>query len=150
MAITMDILPTFARLANLDVPQDRIIDGKDIWPMLLGNVTATSPHEAFYYYQMGQLQAIRSGKWKLHLPLENKIRNWGKGLGKVDLKLYDLNSDIKEKTDITAQYPKVVKRLLKLAKKAREDLGDLDRNGKFQRDAGLVINPKPLTISRSQ
>ena len=93
---------------------------------------------------MGQLQAIRSGKWKLHLPLENKIRNGGEGLGKVNFILYDLNLDIKEKTDISLQYPEVVKRLLSFAEKAREDIGDLERKGKHQRNAATVINPQPL------
>ena len=29
----MDLLPTFAGLAGAAVSQDRIIDGKDIWPL---------------------------------------------------------------------------------------------------------------------
>lgn len=150
IAITMDILPTLARLVNLDIPKDRIIDGKDIWPLLSRDEEVSSPHEAFYFYQMDQLQAIRSGKWKLHLPLENKRRNWGEGLGKVELKLFDLESDIQEQSNLSLQHPEVVNRLLNLAEKAREDLGDSDRNGKQQRNAGTVINPRPLIFQKSQ
>ena len=146
LTITMDLLPTFAKLAGLEVPKDRIIDGKDIWPILSGTENTPSPHEAFYYYLMDQLQAIRSGKWKLHLPLENKKKNWGKGLGKVDLKLFDLQSDVQEKTDVSRQYPEVVARLLSLADQARIDLGDLNQKGLHQRDAAVVINPKPLVF----
>lgn len=64
----MDLLPTFAKLAGTEPPQDRVIDGKDIWPLLVCQEGTKSPHEAFYYYQMDQLQAVKSGKWKLHLP----------------------------------------------------------------------------------
>jgi arylsulfatase A-like enzyme len=68
----MDLLPTFARLAGATLPKDRIIDGRDVWPLLSGRPDARSPHAAFYYYYMDQLQAVRSGRWKLHLPLETK------------------------------------------------------------------------------
>ena len=70
LASTMDLLPTFARLAGGQPPSDRIIDGKDITPLLFGEQNAKTPHEAFYYYQQDQLQAVRSGPWKLFLPVE--------------------------------------------------------------------------------
>jgi hypothetical protein len=117
----------------------------DIWPLLSESADAASPHEAFYYYQMDQLQAVRSGHWKLHLELEDKKRNWGAGEGAVPLRLFHLMKDLGEKNDVAAQNPAVVTRLLELAEKARTDLGDLDRPGKNQRPAGWVESPKPLT-----
>ncbi len=147
LSCTMDLPPTFARLAGAGPPGDRIIDGKDIWPLLSGRAGAKSPHEAFYYYQMDQLQAVRSGKWKLHLPLAMKKRNWGKGTPNTPLRLYDVKADIGETTDVAAVHPDVVKRLLALAETAREDLGDTNRQGKHQRPAGLVVTPKPLVLS---
>ena len=74
----MDLLPTFARLAGARPPADRILDGKDIGPLLAGEEGAESPHEAFYYYQVDQLQAVRAGRWKLYLPLAAK-RSHGSG-----------------------------------------------------------------------
>ncbi|MEA3368267.1 MAG: sulfatase, partial [Planctomycetota bacterium] len=50
VATTMDLLPTLARLAGARQPQDRVIDGRDIWPLMSGQPGATSPHEAFYYH----------------------------------------------------------------------------------------------------
>ena len=47
-------------------------------------------------------------------------------------------------TDNFSDYPEVVKRLLALAEKAREELGDGNRPGKGQRPAGHVPNPKPI------
>jgi len=144
LTTTMDLLPTFARLAGTRAPTDRIIDGKDIWPLMAGRDGAKSPHEAFYYYQMDQLQAVRSGRWKLHLPLKVKRRNWGKGIPNRPMELYDLKADIGEKTDVADRHPDVVKRLLALADKARLDLGDVNHRGN-QRSAGWVEVAKPLT-----
>jgi arylsulfatase A-like enzyme len=68
LAATIDILPTFAALAGAPVSTDRIIDGKDIRPLLFGQPGAKCPHEAYYYYWNNALEAIRSGPWKLHFP----------------------------------------------------------------------------------
>lgn len=140
---TLDVLPTFARLAGTAPAADRIIDGKDLWPILSGKTGVKPPHEAFYYYQMDQLQAVRSDRWKLFVAMKSKKRNWGRPEGPKPLKLFDLHADIHEDTNVQAQYPDVVARLLALAEKAREDLGDVDRPGKGQRPAGWVDAPSP-------
>ena len=148
LATTMDLLPTFARLAGTKSPSDRIIDGKDIWPLMAGKRGATSPHEAFYYYQIDQLQAVRSGKWKLHLTLKQKKKNWRKPTPNVPLQLYDLQADIGETSNVAGDHPEVVESLLALAKKAQRDLGDVGREGKNQRPAGWVQDPKPQLLSK--
>ena len=144
VTVTMDLLPTFARLAGAKLPEGRVLDGRDIGPILSGKEGATSPHEAFCYYQMDQLQAVRSGKWKLHLALESKKRNWGKPIGRVDVRLFDLEADVHEDRDVSAGNPEVVKRLLDLAERARRDLGDVGRKGEGQRPAGWVEKAKGL------
>ena len=147
---TLDLLPTFAALSGAAVPQDRIIDGRDIWPLMSGAAHAKSPHEAFYYYQMDQLQCVRSGKWKLHLPLASKKRNWGKPEGATPAKLFDLSQDIHEDHDVSAQYPDVVKRLLILADKMRYDIGDVDWQGENQRPAGWVDQAQPQLLKEAR
>jgi len=62
--------------------------------------------------------------------------------------LYDLESDIGETTNLAAKYPDVVKRLLALAEKAREDLGDVGQPGLNQRPAGRVTNPTPRVLAK--
>ena len=126
---TMDLLPTFAALAGGTPPQDRILDGRDISPILLGEPGARSPHEAFYYYSGPNLRAVRSGPWKLHASGE----------------LYNLAEDIGETTDRSAEQPEVVSRLAGYLETAREDLGDGDeRPGKNVRAAGHNAEPKFL------
>ncbi len=133
-AMTIDLLPTVAKLVGASLPT-HTIDGLDVWPLLKGDARATSPHDAFYfYYNTNELQAVRSGRWKLILPhtyrsLGSQPRATG-GIPakyqhvKVGLELYDLVRDVGERTDVAAQHPDVVKRLSALAEKARADMGD--------------------------
>ena len=140
----MDLLPTFAGLASAAVSQDRIIDGKDIWPLWSGRPDAKSPHMVFYYYMVNQLQAVRSGKWKLHLPLK-KMR------GRVvhrPMKLIDLSKDPQEANNLSQDHPKMVRKLMALVEQARLDLGDLDHPGAGQRPAGCVGRPTPRVMLR--
>ncbi|MCA9215780.1 MAG: sulfatase, partial [Planctomycetales bacterium] len=102
---TIDILPTLAKLAGTGAPQDRVIDGKDIWPLLSGQPNAHSPHDAYFYYQMDQLQAVRSGPWKLFAPMDSKKRNWGDPEGASEAKLFNLVDDIHEDHNIADQHP---------------------------------------------
>ena len=146
VAATLDVLPTFARLAGATLPAERTIDGRDIWPILSGQPDAKSPHEAFYYYQMDQLQAVRAGKWKLFVELESKKRNWGKPEGKQPLQLFDLSKDIHEDSNVAEANPEVVNRLLVLVEKARKELGDGDRLGTGQREAGWVEQASPRVM----
>ena len=122
---TMDLLPTFAKLAGADIPTDRVIDGKDIWPTLTGK--AGTPHEAFFYHRGNSLNAVRSGKWKLHT---NKGR---------PTQLYDLESDIGEKSNVIKSNPEVVRRLGRHLKAFARDIADNSRLAAF------VENPKPLS-----
>jgi arylsulfatase A-like enzyme len=118
---TIDILPTLAKLAGAQLPDDRIIDGNDISELLLGNPGARSPHDVLFYESDG----VRQGKWKL-------VRIKG-----VD-ELYDLETDLGEKTDLSQQYPE---KLLELAAVLDAHILDLNRN---QRPAAFVEDPKPL------
>lgn len=68
MITSMDLLPTIADLIGVELPDDRPIDGLNIKPLLLGEPEAQSPHDAFYFYAGTELQAIRSGDYKLHFP----------------------------------------------------------------------------------
>lgn len=118
LASVMDLLPTLAKLAGAEPPSDRIIDGRDIWPLMAGAPNSVSPHEAFFFYRDERLQAVRSGKWKLHV-----FRPDREG-GKATTLLYDLRADVGETTDVAADHPQVVARLRGLAERARADLGD--------------------------
>jgi len=65
-AASIDVFPTFAKLAGASLPADRTIDGRDILP-LMTEAGAKSPHEAVFAMSGGRLHIVRSGKWKLHV-----------------------------------------------------------------------------------
>jgi len=124
IATTMDLLPTFAIFAGGKVPKDRVIDGRNIAPLLLGRANAKSPHQAFFYYKGNDLQAVRSGKWKLH----------------TNGQLYNLRKDIGERHNVAKDNPGVAKRLTKYLDDCRADLDD----PKNCRPVGKNMNPQYL------
>ncbi|MCD4825180.1 MAG: sulfatase-like hydrolase/transferase, partial [Phycisphaerae bacterium] len=131
MATAMDILPTLAHICNQEPPGDRIIDGKDISPLMF-NASLPSPHDVFYYYYERELQAIRVQDWKLHLSSGE---------------LYNLREDVGETIDVAAKHPNVVQDIRQRANACRHDLGDSLQGvaGKNVRPCGQVTTPKPLT-----
>ncbi len=137
MATTMDILPTLAGLAGAKPPQDRHVDGHDIWPLLSGQPGAETPHQAFFYYAFVHLQAVRSGRWKLVLPRPARPpwTSWSARMidAVAEPELYDLEADVGEQKDVAGEQPEVVAELMRLVTDARADLGDYDRIGKGAR-----------------
>src|SRR5690606_588288 len=106
-----------------------------------------SPYEAFYYYERDQLQAVRSGEWKLFLPLKSFSRHphLERGAPPTPL-LFNVVEDIGSTTNVAERHPEIVARLTALAEKARADLGDRDRPGANQRPPGKIENPTPRTL----
>jgi arylsulfatase A-like enzyme len=149
-AATVDVLPTVARLAGAPLPA-RIIDGRDIWPLMSGQPGARTPHAYYPYYWNTHLQAIRSGPWKLHFPHDYPLPNPPGADAKpgpvaarsIGLSLFNLESDPGETTDVLAKHPDVVQRLNALAGRVREDLGDSATQtvGRNVRPAGKVTLP---------
>ncbi len=127
---TMDLLPTFARLAGAAPPAERTIDGKDIWPTLTGK--SGTPHKAFFYYRDNSLNAVRSGKWKLHLKDGAAVQ------------LCDLDNDIGEKQNLIKDQPEVVRMLTGYVKTFEKDIAENSR------PAGFVKDPKPLKITATE
>jgi arylsulfatase A-like enzyme len=154
IAATIDVLPTLAKLAGVDVAgsdevKQRPIDGVEITQLLLSD-ESKSPHDAYFIYWGKELQAIRSGRWKLHFPHAYQALKQAGADGKpglyekrtTDLALYDLESDIGETKDVAGEHPEEVERLKKLADRAREELGDTATGavGKGVRPAGKLAD----------
>jgi len=144
IATTMDVLPTFSALAGAEVPSDRVMDGEDIRDLFHGEFDKANPDKAYFYYLRMHLQAVRQGKWKLHLPREAEPVGAAPFSRNVHIAaadrvgfekpfLVDLEHDIGETTDVSEQNPQVVRQLLTLAERMRDDLGDYDRVGRNMR-----------------
>ena len=133
----LDILPTFAKLAGAEVPGDRTIDGRDVWPVL-SEAGAESPRSSFFYYAGGMryraedgppkndptLEAVRSGKWKLFVAMAGDEKE-------IEAReLYNLLEDPSERVDMAAKEPEVVERLRKMAESFNDNLrGDTRPHG---------------------
>jgi arylsulfatase A-like enzyme len=150
LVTAMDLFPTVAGLVGAELPRDRILDGKDVWPLMAGRPGAVTPHDAFFYYWPDQLHAVRSGRWKLHVPHSYRTVEGGKlatrtfqgtyAQGKIGLSLFDVENDVGETTNLAHDNPEVVTRLMALIEQARDDLGDAltGREGRNVRPPGRV------------
>jgi arylsulfatase A len=132
----IDLLPTLLRSAGVRPATDRVIDGVDCgahWRAPQG----PGPRDTFCYFHQGTLEAIRHGRWKLHL--------WRAGTALSAL--YDLDADIGETIDRSAEHPAVVERLRALAQHWRAELGDAAHGitGTAVRPAGRVARADTLT-----
>lgn len=127
----MDWLPTFASLAGTKAPAGRKLDGMDLSPLLLGQ-NGASGHDVFYYYRGFDLEAVRSGPWKYQFATKQ---------------LFNLETDIGEKTNEAKNQPEIVAKLEKLAETMKADLGDKTADAPGVRPLGRVTNPKPLLDS---
>jgi arylsulfatase A-like enzyme len=151
LAGTIDVLPTIARLAGAKLPADRIIDGRDLWPLMSAQPGARSPHEAFFFYWDRHLQAVRSGPWKLHFPHAYPKPEPAGSAGRpgkyatrrIELELFNLADDIRETYNVAAVHPEIVERLKALADRCREDLGDsaTGQTGQNVRPPGKMATP---------
>ncbi len=103
VASTIDLLPTIAKLAGAKIPVDRVIDGKDISALMFAEHGAESPHNYFYYYIANELQAVRSGQWKLRR-------------AKGNTELFNLDHDISETNNLAKQHPDLAAKLTKVMK----------------------------------
>ena len=102
VASMLDILPTLANLAGTKAPTDRIIDGRNIAPLLTGRKLPEFP---LFYDVTGSVPAVRMGRWKL------RTGNDSKPLPEPEL--YDLQMDIGEKHNVAKEHPDIVAKLQK-------------------------------------
>ena len=143
-----DFLPTLVKLAGGGVPTDRIIDGKDVWPVIAGAGKVKTPHDGYYYLRGRNFRGIRVDNWKLHysdppkdkskkqieLTAEEKKlpRAQRKALVKERsrklnpkkepvLSLYNLQEDIGEEHNVIAEHPEVAQRLGDMMKSFEEE-----------------------------
>lgn len=124
MATMMDFLPTLAHITGAKIPDDRILDGKDMFPFFTDKNAKSSYSFLCYYGRDGELAAIRKGKWKLHF-LEPSEKWAGKQPvieALLNTKpatqlpwLYNLRKDIGETHNVADSSSKIVRQLTKLA-----------------------------------
>lgn len=147
VAGTIDLLPTFVTLAGGTVPEKPVIDGRDISPLLFGKSTQ-SQREAHYYFASYNLQAVRQGPWKLAIATQHETM--GKAVAedaKKNPRLYNLDQEIGEQTNLADKHPEIVAKLQALAEKMSAEIGGSSPT--CRRPAGEVVDPKTLYPTES-
>jgi arylsulfatase A-like enzyme len=125
---TLDVLPTFAHLAGAPLPRNPV-DGRNVWDWISGVPGATNPH-AYYAFSTGpNFEGVISGdgKWKLHLPhsyrVVEQVGNDGAAgkyrQEKIELSLFDMESDPLETTNVLDKYPDAAARMQAYAEEHR-------------------------------
>lgn len=139
-ATIMDLLPTLVKLAGGTAPTDRVIDGKDIWPLVAGEKDAKSPHDGIFYLRGRSVAGVRSGDWNylkvaarevtevVEVELSEAEKNLSRAQRKALVKerqraaqndkgdvemLFNLREDIGEQQDRIKQNPDIAERLRK-------------------------------------
>lgn len=116
IAGTIDLAPTIAALCDASLPQNRVVDGHDILP-LMTEESARSPHDAYLYYKGNRVSAVRSGKWKLRTTPADKKKQQPKRI-----ELFDLEADISESKNLANSHPEKVAELQALAAQLDQEL----------------------------
>ena len=134
-AMNIDLFPTFLGLAGLSLPEDRVIDGADLWPVLSGGVTDGAERPLFFFHDY-DVEALRVGAWKYiasnshytwPAPLDKPDTLGGKLLSGRDYRppgsadsvptlgtwplLYDLRRDPGEAYNVAEKHPDVARAL---------------------------------------
>jgi hypothetical protein len=106
-----------------------------VLPILESGPGAAGQHDPFFFYNSFELQAVRSGPWKLHLPhLYSAVITGGtdgnagtQEVRELPLSLFDLDADPGETANLAAQYPDVVRELTEAATAFDADLATTRR-----------------------
>jgi len=106
--ISIDIMPTICAALGIQLPGDRIYDGKNILPVMEGRLY-TPLHNELFFDGNDNRWAVRQGNWKLVSV-------------KGSLELYNLKTDMSEKNNLANENPEKVSELKKKYKSWRSEM----------------------------
>lgn len=144
IAGNIDLLPTFAKLVGVEPPKDRVLDGRDITPLMFDSNSGPVRDTHLYFTAQQNLAAIRQGDWKLFLTEPTS----GAGAKKKAAKktpaeadstgpvLYNIAADPSETKDVAADHPEIVAKLQAEAARREAEIKEL------RRPAGQLSNTK--------
>ena len=121
MVSTLDLYPTFASIVGATLPDNLILDGRNISELLRKPKSTDLPERPFFYYaRNGNIEAVRLGDWKLHIAKSN---GWDKEEnGAFPISLYNLEKDIGERKNLADEYPDKVQEMKMLIKNFRKKI----------------------------
>lgn len=115
-ASTLDILPTIFNLAQVPLPTDRILDGRNI-AFYLDSTRFSDPVPEFILPYSGPNNgalALRQGPWKIHVRLTSQLdTDHGFSASRESPLLFQLEHDFSERIDRASEEPEIVSDLLR-------------------------------------
>ena len=103
-----DFLPTVCDLLNIELPDN--IDGISYLPTLLGEDQSKHDYLYWEFHEQGGKQAVRLGNWKgIRLNMDENPE--------AQVALYNLDTDLAEQNDVSADHPDIVNQIKEIMKK---------------------------------
>lgn len=142
----MDVFPTLSELIDQPLPTDRSYDGVSLAPLFAQGAISRSVDTPFFYYNCENLEAVRVGQWKLHVPTtKQEMAWWDKRKKAVQTpELYDLSTDKSESVNLAEANPERVSDMLKLVEATELELGSYQSRGSEQRATGTLFPGVPV------
>ena len=122
---TLDLLPTFCAMAGVQAPSDRVLDGYDLSPVLLGK--GRSPRETMFYWRGSKLYAVRHGSFKAHFITQPEY-GAEPAVTHETPELYNLDHDPSEKWNIAAERPDVIAEIRRIAEEHKKSIPPVENH----------------------
>ncbi|MDZ7693982.1 MAG: hypothetical protein U5K69_23165 [Balneolaceae bacterium] len=116
----MDIFTTVSHLAGIPVPDDRIVDGTNLTPVLMGE--GESPRKQMLFYRGATLYAARKDNFKAHFIIEGAYGQFEERQVLETPLLFDLSEDPAEKYDVADQHPEVLAEIEEMVEEHKKNL----------------------------
>jgi arylsulfatase A len=116
---SLDMMATISSLTDAQMPGDRVFDSCDLTDALFGN--GPSPRENFFYWTRGELHAVRSGPWKMHVR-QRKPVNYGQWYDLESPELFNVETDVGETQNVAKDHPDLIAKLTEMMKVHKESV----------------------------
>jgi len=117
---TMDLFTTFSAISKVSIPDDRIIDGKDLRNTLFRN--EKSPRNQIIYYRGNEIYAVRLGDFKAHYITQGEYGQFGGRKEHNPPLLYNLNIDPSEQYEISKNHSEIISEINLIVQKHHKAL----------------------------
>ncbi len=121
IASTMDLFTTALAMGGVDIPQDRIIDGKNLLPLLKGT-NNDEVRETYFYYRGEQIYAVRLGPWKAHFITQWEYTPDNQYTEHETPLLFNLDHDPSEQYNLAEQHPEIIAQVMEAVASHRAEM----------------------------
>jgi len=120
--MNIDLFPTILDIADIPLPTDRIIDGRDLFPIMTGNATEEPLHNVLYFINGKKVTAVRqeNDKYMIRAGADNAAF-WMVKQGPF---LFDLTIDPSESYSLIDRTPEKAAELDALIQEMQNSLTD--------------------------